>query len=125
MAKRVVKRYSEAFKRQVVAEFEDGARPRELQDKYGIGGQMTVLRWVRKYAHASLRHELLVIQRPDEQSAVSRLKKRVEALEAAVAQLTVEKMVLEATLAEAETMLGTDIKKNDARPSSKRAGKAV
>jgi len=42
--------YSEAFKRKVVREYEAGKIAKnELQRKYGIGGNATVLKWCKKY----------------------------------------------------------------------------
>jgi transposase-like protein len=42
--------YSEAFKRKVVREYESGRLSKnELQRKYGIGGNATVLKWCKKY----------------------------------------------------------------------------
>ena len=42
--------YSEAFKRKVVREYEAGKLTKnELRRKYGIGGNVTVLKWCRKY----------------------------------------------------------------------------
>ena len=119
MKKRVYKRYSEAFKRQVVSEYEVGHSVNSLRKKYGITGCTTIEGWIRKYAHAGFRHELVVIQRADEREREKAMEKRLGDLEAAVAQLTLEKIVLESSLAEAEKLLGMDIKKNDAPPSSK------
>jgi len=118
-----MKRYSEAFKLQVVSEYEGGQSVRALRHKYGITGNGTVERWVKKYGHAGLRHELVVIQRPDERNREKRLEKRVKALESAVAQLTLENIVLETSLEEAEKLLGMAVKKNDAQPSSKDASR--
>lgn len=43
-------RYSVAFKKKVVAEFERGFLNKDqLQVKYGLGGNSTVLKWCRKY----------------------------------------------------------------------------
>lgn len=121
MKTEIVKRYSEAFKRQVVSEYEAGQSILALRRKYGIGGCGTVERWVKKYAHAGIRHELVVIQRPDEREREKKLEKQVQELESAVAQLTLEKIVLETSLAEAEKLLGMAVKKNDVPPSSKPA----
>ncbi len=49
MIKEPIKRYSEALKRQVVQEYEDGASIYSLQQKYGIGGHNTVKRWIKRY----------------------------------------------------------------------------
>jgi transposase len=121
MKKRIMKRYGEAFKRQVVSEYEDGYSVQDLRRKYGITGNGTIERWVRQYANAGLRHELITIQRAVERERERELEKRVRELEAAVSQLTLEKIVLESSLAEAEKLLGQDVKKNDVRLSSKGA----
>jgi transposase-like protein len=43
-------RYSKAFRRQIVREFEQGGiTKQELKRKYHIGGKSTVLQWCRKY----------------------------------------------------------------------------
>ena len=88
MEKTVIKRYSEAFKRQVVSEYEAAQSATWLRRKYGITGRDTIERWVKKYAHAGLRHELVVIQRADEREREEHLTERVRELESAVAQLT-------------------------------------
>ena len=121
MKKTMIKRYSEAFKRQVVQEYEDGATLASLRQKYGIKGGVTITNWIRKYAHAGLRTEVVTIQRADERNRERDLQKRIAALETAVSQLTLDKIVLESSLAEAETLLGISIKKNDALPSSSAA----
>lgn len=42
--------YSEAFKRKVVAEYEQGFSTKDyLQQKYRIGGNSRILEWCRKY----------------------------------------------------------------------------
>jgi hypothetical protein len=64
---------------------------------------------------------MVVIQRADEREREKALEDRVRELETAVAQLTLEKIVLESSLAEAEKLLGMDVKKNDVPPSSKPA----
>lgn len=43
-------RYSKAFRRQVVREYEQGGVTKDaLMEKYHIGGKSTVLQWCRKY----------------------------------------------------------------------------
>lgn len=121
MTKRIMKRYSEAFKRQVVSEYEEGFSVHDLRRKYGITGNGTVERWVKKYAHVGLRHELVVIQRADEREREKELEQRLREMESAMSQLVLEKIVLESTLAEAEKLLGMDVKKNGVTLSSKPA----
>jgi len=112
--KSIIKRYSIAFKQQVVREYEAGSSVQELRAKYGIGGGNTIQGWVQTYGREGMRHKLLVIQSPQEQNQVKVLRERVGQLEKVVAQLTLEKVMLEASLAEAEAEWGEDVKKKDA-----------
>jgi transposase-like protein len=112
-----LKRYSQAFKQQVVKEYEAGAGVNELRRKYGIGGGSTIQGWIKQYGREGTRHQLMVIQSPQEQNQVKVLKKRVAQLEQAVTQLTLDKLMLEASLAEAEAQLGEPVKKKDVAKS--------
>jgi transposase-like protein len=112
MRQTVIKRYSEAFKLQVVREYEGGTSMHELREKYGIGGGNTVRGWVEKYGRVGVRHKLLVIQSPEEQEQVKQLKVRTSQLEKLVAQLMLDKVMLETTLQVAEERLGLDLKKS-------------
>jgi transposase-like protein len=46
MNKEPIIRYNQAFKQQVVREYEAGASIYQLRQKYGIGGYQTVKRWI-------------------------------------------------------------------------------
>ena len=46
MEKIAIRRYSEAFKKQMVREYEAGASAGRLREKYGIKGRSTVNTWV-------------------------------------------------------------------------------
>ena len=116
MKKQITKRYSEAFKRQVVKEYEAGVSVNQLRRRYGIGSHHAVYNWVKQYGHAGLRHETVVIQRADERERERALAQRVQELEKAVAQLTLDKIVLQASLAEAEELLGCAVEKKRERP---------
>ena len=125
MAKNIMKRYSLAFKEQVIREYEQGASFPALQEKYGIGGSVTISNWVKKYSRQGVRQQLMIIQSPTEQHQVQVLKARVRQLEAAVAQLTLDKMLLETTLETVAAELGTPAKKNSVPASSKQLGSAA
>ena len=60
---------------------------------------------------------MIIIQSPQEQEHVKELKQRISQLEKAVAQLTLDKLMLETTLAVVEEEMGTPIKKNGVQPS--------
>ncbi|MCB0171123.1 MAG: transposase [Anaerolineae bacterium] len=116
MEKKAVIRYSEAFKRQVVREYEAGASAIQLGRKYGIKGGNTVSSWVKKYGREGSRYELMVIQKPEEQAEVKRLQERVKQLERALAQTMLDKLMLESLVETLEAETGVDLKKNIGRP---------
>jgi len=128
MEKIPLRRYSEAFKKQVVREYEAGAAANNLREKYGIKGRSTISTWLKKYGREGSRYQLMVIQKPEEQEQVKQLKKRVQELEKAVAQLTLDKLMLESLMAVIEAETGEEVKKNIEPPqlngrSSKRGSK--
>lgn len=112
MKKEKVKRYSQAFRQQVVREYENGASVNSLQQKYGIGGSITIKRWIEKYSRLGYRSELVIIQSVDDQMEVKAMKQRIVELEAALAESVLENRMLKTTVAVASEALGMDIKKN-------------
>ncbi len=118
MTKTIIKKYSTAFKQQIVNEYEDGSSIRSLKSKYAIGGNNTIKKWIEKYSRQGLRHQLMVIQNPEEQSEVKKLKEKIAQLEKAVAQLTLDKIMLESTLEVVEEELGETPKKSGEPRSS-------
>lgn len=110
-----IKRYSEAFKLQVVSEYEAGSNISDLQKKYGITGGSTIRRWIKKYAKEGFRHELIRIQTAQEARRVKELEKQVQELEQVLGKLTLEKLKLESILEELEEAYGVEVKKNAVR----------
>ena len=117
MIKKKIKRYSEAFKRQVVAEYETGISISDLQKKYGITGGMTIPNWVKKYAKQGFRHELVRIQTAEEVNRVKELEQQVQELEQTLGKVVLEKLKLESILEELEERYGVEVKKNAVRSS--------
>lgn len=115
--KTTCKRYSEAFKRQVVLEYEAGISIPDLQKKYGIGGSETIRRWIKKYAKDGFRHELIRIQTSEEINRLKILENQVKELQQALGKVMLEKLKLESIVEELEESYGVEIKKNVA-PSS-------
>lgn len=122
MSERIIKRYSEAFRRQVVAEYEAGSRITALKKKYGIGGETTIKNWIEKYAHSSLRHQIVRIQSAGEVDRIRDLEVRVRELEQALGKVTLEKLALESSLEVLQEQTGIEAKKN-AVASSNGSGK--
>ena len=105
-------RYSEAFKKQVVREYEGGKSVSGLREKYGIKGGSTISSWVKKYGRAGSRYELMIIQKPAEQQRVKVLEKRVQELESALAQVMLDKLMLESWVEVMAEEEGLEVKKN-------------
>jgi transposase-like protein len=111
------KRYGEAFKRQVVSEYEAGISVNALKKKYNIGGSETINLWIKKYAREGFRHELIRIQTKDEIQRIKSLEKKIEELEQALGKVMLEKLKLESIVEEIEESYGVEFKKNEV-PSS-------
>jgi transposase-like protein len=83
-------RYSEAFKAEVVRELEREGLPFDhVRRKYGIGGSWTVQRWVHTYGNGS-RGKVIRVERPEEINEKEQLKRRVRALEGALADANID-----------------------------------
>ena len=83
-------RYSEAFKLEVVRELERDALPFEqVRRKDGIGGSWTVQKWVQKYGNGS-RGKVIRVEKPEEINEREQLKRRVRALERALADTNID-----------------------------------
>ena len=116
----IVKRYSLAFKQAVVREYEAGESLTSLQHKYGITGSTTLKKWVEQFGRYGTRHKLMVIQKPEEQNRIHELEQRVTDLEKALAQVTLVKLMLTATLEVVERDYNIKVKKTHERLSSTR-----
>src|SRR5881394_3471261 len=83
-------RYSEAFKMQIVREVEqEGVACDHVRQKYGIKGAATVPSWVRKYGNGSWGKRVRV-ETPEEINETEQLKRRVRALERALADANID-----------------------------------
>ena len=87
MERKPVIRYSEAFKLQVVRELEAGrySSAWEARRAYGVKGQGTVARWVRRLGKNHLLGKVVRVMKADEQAEVKALRQRVRELERALA----------------------------------------
>ena len=84
---RLAIRYSEAFKLQVVRELEAGRfeSPGAARRAYGVKGNGTVERWVRRFGKDHLLGKVVRVMKADEQAEVQALRKQVRELKAALA----------------------------------------
>jgi len=117
-----VRKYSEAFKRQVVAEFERGGVTKDaLQAKHGISGNSCVVDWCREFgtlSHAGFdrgKHG-----RP----LMDPVQRRIKELEAALKRETAQRKEAELKVVAYEKLIeiaernhGVKLKKDGAKPS--------
>ncbi len=103
-------RYSEAFKRAVVKEYERGILSKDqIKSKYGIGGNSRVLEWCRKYGKLHY-PKFSAIGRPMKDPQKQRIKELEKQLEdARLKVLAYEKLI---SITEKEE--GINILKKDA-----------
>ena len=114
-----IRRYSDAFKQSIVREYEAGASISSLGRKYGITGNSTIKRWVGQFGRYGTRHNLMVIQTPEERNRITELEQRIADLEHALADAQLDRLMLSACLTVAEEQYGVDVKKTRAQISSK------
>lgn len=100
MEQRTVVRYSEAFKLQVLRELEEGRfGSRSAAGRaYGIRGNTTVERWIRKYGKDELRSKVIHVQKPKEVDEIKALRKQVRELKEALADAHIDAKLGEAYL---------------------------
>ena len=108
------KRYSEAFKRQVVLDLKaERVTIPEVRRRYGISGAMTIKGWLKRYGGKVKTAEGRRGRPRSEVTArVSELERERRSLEQAVARLTVEKIALQALMQEAEEHYGEEFRRN-------------
>jgi transposase-like protein len=100
--------YNEAFKLQVVAEYEKGdISVTALQKKYNITGNTTITKWVKKYGKSGLGS--VNVTPPTD----IRISERLEAivLKNELEQARIKIAALEALVDESSKLIGIDLKK--------------
>lgn len=104
-------KYSEAFKRAVVQDYERGILNKDqIQIKYGIGGNSRVLTWCRKYGKLAYPEKGQAIGRPMKDPQKRRIKELEKELELARLKL----LAYEKLISIAEQSEGISILKKDA-----------
>jgi transposase-like protein len=83
-------RYSKSFKLQVVREVEDGTLCAEAaKRKYDIGGNWTVMKWVRRYGSGRI-GKIIRVEKAHEVDEASRLRQELRRVKEALADTHVE-----------------------------------
>jgi transposase-like protein len=120
MANQEKNQYSLAFKQQVIQEYERGASFAALQRKYGIPPGPTIRRWLNQFNRPAGDQTIMTPQETSTTPEVQALQERIAALEKLVAQLSLDKLMLESTVAVLEQRSEPVKKKNGTRSSTRR-----
>ena len=124
MRERVVYRYSECFKREVVGALEAGrfASVHAAQEHFGIPGATTISRWLKRFGRNHLQAKVVRVERPDEADRIRELHKQVAQLQRALGQTQAQNLLHEELLRRACALLGQEVeafkKKNAGEPST-------
>jgi len=116
-------RYSLAFRRQVVAALEAG-RFRSIEQArqhYGIGGAMTVRRWLKQLGKNHLIPKVVRVEKPDEANQVRELKKQIRQLKQALGETQLRNVLNESFLEMACEQLGQDVEAFKKKVDTKRS----
>lgn len=110
MKRKTIIRYSEAFKLEVIAAYEQGKLTKtELCAHYGITGAETLNKWLRKYGKYNLINRIVRVENPDEKSRLKALEQENRKLKEALADAYLRKVTAESTLEVAAEMMGLTI----------------
>lgn len=114
----VVRRYSDAFKRSIVAEVESGRYTAMEASSVHQIPFATIYRWLKRHGGPDSQTRIVRIEMPDERDRIKALEKEKSALEAALAQAHMKIIVLESTVEVLEERTGAKVKKKTDTPSS-------
>jgi len=123
MRVRLIRRYSQAFKRQVVEDLESGRFEsiHAAAVHHGIGGTMTVRNWVARLGKNHLLAKVVRVEKIGEADQLLELRRQVERLHKALGQTQAESLLNAEYLKLACQRLGEEVesfkKKSDGKPS--------
>lgn len=91
----IVKRYSEAFKKQIISEYEEGKMTKlAITNKYGLGGS-TLNKWLVEFGKHELLGITIKVSMKKEVDELKRVKEENKKLKLALADMTIENRLLQ------------------------------
>lgn len=111
MTQKKIIRYSEAFKRRVVDEIASGKFPSisKARRAYGITGATTIVHWIKKYGREDILPKYIKVETMNERDELKEAKKRIRELEAALADVQIDKYLGDSFLEVACSWLDEDV----------------
>lgn len=120
---RKYRRYSEAFKKELVSLFESGKfSVCQLEKLYGVTNA-SIYRWIYKYSHFNKKGYRVVEKKQSSAQKLKELEEKIKQLERAVGQKQIYIDFLEKMIEIAKDDMGVDIKKNFNTPQLGGSGK--
>ena len=112
-------RYSVAFKRQVVADLEAGRfrSIEQVRQHYGIGGSMTVRRWLELFGKNHLIPKVVRVEKPNEACRIRQLQQEIHQLKQALGETQLRNVLNESYLEIACEQLGQEVESFKKKPS--------
>lgn len=93
---RVIIRYSEAFKQQVVRAVEDGTYSRsEARRAYGIKGVSTIRYWMKRMGKFESLPRIVRVEKANEKDRVKELERQIKELKNSLAETQVRYLIAE------------------------------
>lgn len=129
MRVRIIRRYSECFKRKVVDELESGRFDsiEGARRHYEIGGATTIQKWLNRHGKNHLRAKVVRVEKPDEKDRMQGYRREIAALQRALGQTQAENLLHASYLELACRELGQEVevfkKKHDGERSRRRPEK--
>ena len=111
MHQKIVIRYSQSFKQQVIKELESGrfSTISEVQEHYGITGSATIRNWLVKYGRNHLCAKVVYVKKPNEKNQILELKKQIKQLKEALGQTQAENIINQEFLKIAFEQMGQNL----------------
>lgn len=122
------KTYNEAFRRRVVSEVLSGSITKEeARIRYGIGGNSTILDWMRKFAGVKMRSAgvdpLPMLQAMETEESKEELKDKIKQLEAKLKYAELKGRAYEIMVDIAKEQYNLDLEKKSGARQSKNSKK--
>ena len=117
------RRYSEEFKRQIVADYESGEfSVKQLERLHGVSDQ-SIYNWIYKFSTFNEKGFRVVEMKDSSSKKLQELEAKNKELEAALGRKQIQLDYLEKMIELAKSELDIDIKKNYSTPQSTGSGK--
>lgn len=118
---RISIRYSEAFKRQVIEQIEQGTYTHNQAARVYGCSQSSIHGWLKKYGKNHLLNKIVRIQTMDEASRIQQLEKQVARLKESLADAHIEQKLTDSFLDLACRELGIDPQEYKKKENTKRS----